>query len=274
TRAAGDPSGVDGVTTKSDDGGCAVSLVPDLRSSAHTLFLCPLAAIEFGGRRARPATVLDHGGDVRSEAQSCAPQGRQSSQLLLRSVSDGHFCGRIMRSYNVLSSLAHASALVVLLAFAGGCGAKSSDDLSDSQGHWLKHCDEHAECGAAACLCGVCTSKCTTDADCWRLGASAGSRCASVRIDGCPQLGEGASVCVPDCPNDDCLSVQSDPLTTSDESDGSTSTALELSTLEFEEYSVPKCPAVAPTTSLPMVSVRPSVAAYEGVVTVQDIQQP
>ncbi len=162
--------------------------------------------------------------------------------------------------------------LVMALALVTGCGAKSSDDLSDSQGHWLKHCDESAECGGAACMCGVCTSECTADADCWRLGDSSASRCANVRVDGCPVLADGASICIPDCPNDECLSVQSGALTTSDDGTESNSSTLLLSSmLEFDDYSVPRCPKVADTTSLPLVSVRPSIEAYEGTATVRSV---
>lgn len=153
-----------------------------------------------------------------------------------------------------------------LFALLNACGARSSDGLTeDSQGHWLEACQTSNECGSAECLCAVCTTECVSDEDCWQTGGDRTSRCASVELQGCAELPERASVCVPDCPGDGCISAER---STTEEI---TTLAVSESRLEFDDYRVPECPEPARRVSLPLASAY-SAVDYEGIVTVDSFE--
>jgi hypothetical protein len=81
-----------------------------------------------------------------------------------------------------------------------GCGARVEPiDPANSQTHWLEGCSTNAECGDLECLCGICTTVCTDDAQCDTLDTAAvcgtgGDRCAALT---------SSAVCVLSCTNDD-----------------------------------------------------------------------
>lgn len=74
----------------------------------------------------------------------------------------------------------------------------TGEQASDTKTNWLKTCDTHAECGEEfACICGLCTSACSADAEC------EGARCGTT-IATAAQCGEAATgpsserICLPD----------------------------------------------------------------------------
>lgn len=72
-----------------------------------------------------------------------------------------------------------AAGALGLLGMLGWGAPACSPDYSEqhvktgSQTNWLRLCDSNADCGELECVCGVCSSGCTTDAQCSELsGAS------------------------------------------------------------------------------------------------------
>lgn len=101
-------------------------------------------------------------------------------------------------------SIAGAVAALVMLALgAGAC--EPSKEASDSNTNFLMACESDADCGAAQCLCGVCTLPCSTSSDktCVEIP---GSRCASADdLGGACDVSGGA--CLPACEGGDRCSV-------------------------------------------------------------------
>jgi hypothetical protein len=89
---------------------------------------------------------------------------------------------------------------VVLFCTVGGCAGKS-ETKAGSETNWLTVCDSDADCGAAHCLCGVCTAPCAGNADC---SAHDGAKCALAGSTGhtaqCGVIaGAPAGICMPSC---------------------------------------------------------------------------
>jgi len=107
-----------------------------------------------------------------------------------------------------LWALVLASSLGLVVAL-GGCGKVSSEPSLGGETHWLRNCVDGAACGAGLeCLCGVCTTACTDDASCDRVGAGASCSPASVS--------SHASSCDLQAPNLVCLPVAGELASDSD----------------------------------------------------------
>lgn len=60
-----------------------------------------------------------------------------------------------------------------ILALASGCGARTSE-VTGGETHWLVACDEQQVCGGGLeCICGRCTTSCSSDAVCLDFAAHA-----------------------------------------------------------------------------------------------------
>lgn len=68
-----------------------------------------------------------------------------------------------------------ASFSLGLLAWS--CGSKIDSGNTGSETHWLKSCDEDADCGEYSCYCGICSRACDEQADCKEV-ASVSSQCS------------------------------------------------------------------------------------------------
>ncbi|HKO92647.1 MAG TPA: hypothetical protein VJU61_15940, partial [Polyangiaceae bacterium] len=81
---------------------------------------------------------------------------------------------KIMNRNPMTRSRAALPALLVVAGFAAlqgasGCG-KAGSLRTDSETHWLASCDTYLDCATGSCECGVCTTPCTSGADCSALG--------------------------------------------------------------------------------------------------------
>lgn len=132
------------------------------------------------------------------------------------------------------------------------CGAQTTEESLDGQSHWLTACDTDATCGPSSCMCGLCTSECQTDSDCWSQGGDMTSRCADGESVDCRAA---PRVCVPEG--------------TSRETDAEATAAGTPSDISTTD--VPECPEVDPTVSLPPVAFLYEGASYQGPTTVETI---
>ncbi len=93
------------------------------------------------------------------------------------------------------------SALCAAFLAVTSCGGGSPQ--VGSQTNWLRACDTSADCGKLTCVCGVCTSTCTEDADCSGLGKA---ECASPSNDGaiaaCGGKKPSSGMCMVSCDGD------------------------------------------------------------------------
>jgi hypothetical protein len=65
----------------------------------------------------------------------------------------------------------------VMIAAAMGCSSQVAEP--DSETHWLRVCNEDADCeGGLSCWCGLCTTLCTSTSDCSKLPS--GAVCADI----------------------------------------------------------------------------------------------
>jgi hypothetical protein len=141
-----------------------------------------------------------------------------------------------------------------------GCGSLSQD-TSDSQSHWLT-CEEQAQCGNLTCECGLCTTTCDADEDCWSaLGISA-ARCRAVESLGCDNTA-GTRVCVPDCAGERCVS----DVEPSGEAADNQTTLVGMAPPDLVE--VRECPEITPTVGLP-AQFRTELTEYSGPATVSE----
>jgi glucuronoarabinoxylan endo-1,4-beta-xylanase len=94
------------------------------------------------------------------------------------------------------------SILGALLTFlvAPACGPGEGPQTTDSQTNWLKSCEIDAQCGDLTCVCGVCTSRCGSDAECADLE---GSACVGAADPGaiaqCGGRSPISGLCLPGC---------------------------------------------------------------------------
>jgi glucuronoarabinoxylan endo-1,4-beta-xylanase len=94
------------------------------------------------------------------------------------------------------------SILGVLFTFvvAPACGPGEGPKTTDSQTNWLKSCEIDAQCGGLTCVCGVCTSRCGSDAECADLE---GSECVGAADPGavaqCGGTNPISGLCLPRC---------------------------------------------------------------------------
>jgi hypothetical protein len=148
--------------------------------------------------------------------------------------------------------------LHVVALSVSGCGARTEDTF-DSQSHWLE-CAEQEECGTLSCECELCTIECTSDEECWNtLGP--GARCQSVSSFGCTTTPNASRICVPDCPDERCLSEEPSSASDTDQT--------ELGAAPPELVSVPECPSLSPVLSLP-ANFRTNLTQYAGPATVDE----
>lgn len=74
------------------------------------------------------------------------------------------------------AALRHVALLAITWGLVGCVASSASEGAggTDSNTHWLDHCDADAECGAGLdCLCGVCSRPCAADSACSELDADA-----------------------------------------------------------------------------------------------------
>jgi glucuronoarabinoxylan endo-1,4-beta-xylanase len=94
------------------------------------------------------------------------------------------------------------SILGALLTFVAtpACGPGEGPQTTDSQTNWLKSCEIDAQCGDLTCICGVCTSRCGSDAECADLE---GSACVGAADPGaiaqCGGTNPMSGMCLPPC---------------------------------------------------------------------------
>lgn len=67
-----------------------------------------------------------------------------------------------------------------LFGNSGGCSGNVDSNVV-TETNWLTRCSADAECGAAHCLCGVCTTACGDDHGC--AGYASGARCSATGSD-------------------------------------------------------------------------------------------
>jgi len=93
------------------------------------------------------------------------------------------------------------------LGFFGCDGGAQTGTGSNS--NWLVACDVPADCGAASCLCGLCTRTCVTDDDCdGPVDASCTAADESAAMTQCGAPGDGASLCMGTCEPGSCEAGQ------------------------------------------------------------------
>lgn len=93
----------------------------------------------------------------------------------------------------------------LLAAGALACGS-GSPQAGDSQTNWLRNCASDTQCGGLACVCGVCTLPCSSDAACASLpDASCVASTESGAIAQCGgQAAPSAGMCLPRCGDGAC----------------------------------------------------------------------
>lgn len=93
--------------------------------------------------------------------------------------------------------------LAGLVVLVGSCA--SGDDDVESESHFLSVCASDAECGDLACLCGVCTKRCTSKDTCAALSKVAECAASSDQVCDAP-----SNVCVAKCETStDCAAFSS-----------------------------------------------------------------
>ena len=105
------------------------------------------------------------------------------------------------------------SSIMLLSSYAltlGACAA-AEPPAPNGQSHWLRECLSTAECGELSCVCGRCSTLCSSDAAC-EGSALEGALCRSAgqvgTADACEEGHEAVSMCVPSCERDrDCAAV-------------------------------------------------------------------
>jgi hypothetical protein len=103
-------------------------------------------------------------------------------------------------------------ALVWLLPFAwlalGACSDTHSAGFG-SESNWLRACHKDAQCGAGACVCGVCSADCAKDSDC-PTGLRCQRRDSALYVQACGDTSPVRGLCAPSCTrNADCGAQQS-----------------------------------------------------------------
>jgi len=89
---------------------------------------------------------------------------------------------------------------LALLLLATGCSEKPR--VAGTNTHWLRACATAADCGnAGTCVCGICTSECTDDAEC-----SPGA-CGSELTSTCRGT-DASSICVPVSDDGACTELE------------------------------------------------------------------
>ena len=86
---------------------------------------------------------------------------------------------------------ARSAIITVVAVVLLSCGTQISSG-SDSSTHWFSPCSSDGDCGALACVCNVCTKRCTSTAACSDSPGTA--ECAPLGSGACV---ESARVCVP-----------------------------------------------------------------------------
>jgi hypothetical protein len=164
-----------------------------------------------------------------------------------------------MTPFNRTRAVLHAVAWVAV-AMATACAAHHAELDSDSQGHWLAACDDDSTCSGLSCLCGVCTSLCSSELDCPQAAGMAA--CVSGEgDDACADLGADERICVPICEGDGC---------------GDSNTEIVVHANGFipsDAVPVPACAGVAATTGLPPFFLRTDMTDYDGFATVNQITE-
>lgn len=87
-------------------------------------------------------------------------------------------------------------AIALALGIYPSCGGVSGGG-TDSNTHWLASCDTDNQCGGLACICGMCTSRCSSSEGCSPLSSK-----ALCKVGARPACG-AAPICVAACQSDD-----------------------------------------------------------------------
>jgi glucuronoarabinoxylan endo-1,4-beta-xylanase len=94
-----------------------------------------------------------------------------------------------------------------LLAFVLGACSPTPSEKTGSQTNWLALCSEDSECGELQCLCGLCSSTCSAEAQCSGL---ADATCITKDDPGaiavCGGQTPAAGLCLPTCSKQNCES--------------------------------------------------------------------
>ncbi len=123
-----------------------------------------------------------------------------------------------------------AGALGLLLSSASGCGSRTSEPLG-GETHWLSACDTQEGCGDGLdCICGRCTTSCSSDAVCRDLAPRAAclptqevadaKRCHSAPLRICGEVAEATAA---DASGEASRDAEVPPAATSGEMDASRS---------------------------------------------------
>ncbi len=103
-----------------------------------------------------------------------------------------------------------ATVLATAVVGAAACNTGGTPQATGTKTDWLVSCDTEADCDATpelSCLCGVCTTTCSTDTDCGR--GVCGSEITTKAICGsdAPPVAAGEQICVPEASDtaNECL---------------------------------------------------------------------